>query len=48
VLAAALAKGGEGGGRQLGTVRFSRSGKYLLTAGRNSTVRLWDVRNGRC
>ena len=31
---------------QLGSVRFSRNGKYLLTSGRDSVARLWDAASG--
>ena len=29
------------------SVQFSKSGKYILTGGKDSTVRLWDVRTGQ-
>ena len=32
------------GGTSVGSVRFSRSGRYLLTSGADSAVNLWDVR----
>ncbi len=32
------------GGTPVGSVRFSRSGRYLLTSGADSAVNLWDVR----
>jgi cleavage stimulation factor subunit 1 len=32
------------GGSPVGSVLFSRDGRYLLTAGADSAVKLWDVR----
>jgi cleavage stimulation factor subunit 1 len=32
------------GGTAIGSVAFSRSGRYLLTSGADSAVKLWDVR----
>lgn len=35
------------GGEIVDTVRFSKNGRYLLTAGRDNRGRLWDLTNGK-
>uniref|UniRef100_A0A6B2L520 Cleavage stimulation factor 50 kDa subunit n=1 Tax=Arcella intermedia TaxID=1963864 RepID=A0A6B2L520_9EUKA len=34
-------------GREVTTVQFSRNKKYLLTAGKDAMIRIWDVGSGR-
>jgi len=35
------------GGQEVCTVQFSRNKKYLLTGGKDATLRIWDVGSGR-